>query len=90
MTQEFFWYAQLPDKSLAKGIELANQLYWHIVVSEHHGMWYIWAGAGESLIFKTDSKESADAFLYGLALAYAVLPEQVFEHLKTEVKQWVE
>ncbi len=87
---EFMWRTHLPNESLEKGLELANQLYWHIAVSENKGIWHIWAGDGESLIFKTDSKESAEAFLYGLALAYSVLPGPVFERLKAEIKQWVE
>jgi len=90
MAQEFFWSAHLPEQSIEKGLELVNQLYWHILVSENKGIWYIWAGDGENLIFKADSKESIDAFLYGLVLAYAVLPQPIFEHLKIEMKQWVE
>ena len=52
-------------------------------------MWQVWAGDGESLILQTDSKEAVDAFLYGLGLAYSVLPESVFEQLRAEVKLWV-
>ena len=50
---------------------------------------YLWQ-IGEKPIFCTDSREAVDAFLYGLGLAYSVLPEPVFEQLKEEVKRWVE
>lgn len=90
MSQKFLWCRHLPNETLEGGIELANQLYWHLVVSESDGMWYVWAGGGESLIFKTDSQEAVDAFLYGVGLAYAVLPSPVFEQLKADIKQWVE
>ncbi|MDM8528867.1 hypothetical protein QUF58_11760 [Anaerolineales bacterium HSG24] len=89
MTQKFLWSTHFPNETLEDGINLANQLYWHIKVSESEGVWQVWAGDGESLILQTDSKEAVDAFLYGLGLAYSVLPESVFEQLKAEVKRWV-
>jgi hypothetical protein len=76
--------------SLDEGIALANQLYWDITIfqGEVDGLWYI--QTGEKVIFKTDSRESVDAFLYGLGLAYAVLPPQVFEQLREQLQKWVE
>lgn len=88
--QELPWLNQLPNETLEGGIELANQLYWNIVVTKDQQHWYVAAGNGESLIFKADSREAVDAFLYGLGLAYSVLPEPAFEQLRQEVKRWVE
>jgi hypothetical protein len=46
--------------------------------------------AGEVTILKTSSKDAADAFLYGLGLAYSVIPPTAFERLREEVKREVE
>jgi len=37
----------------------------------------------------SDSREVAEAFLYGLGLAYGVLPEDTFRIVEYEVKRWV-
>lgn len=81
---------RLPEGTLQGGIKYANELYWNISVYEGKSgqQWFV--KAGESTIFKTDSKECLDAFLYGLGLAYSVLPGPVFDQLRAELKQWVE
>jgi hypothetical protein len=86
--QEILLKEHLRSGTLEGGIELANQLYWNITVGSNGQKWSVWGG--ERLLFRTDSHESADAFLYGLGLAYSVLPNPVFENLREEVKLWVE
>jgi len=50
-----------------------------------------WAGGVERhLLLRTDTREALEAFLYGLVLAYAVLPEDTFAHLVYWAKGWVE
>ncbi|HEV2237898.1 MAG TPA: hypothetical protein VGR57_14660 [Ktedonobacterales bacterium] len=82
--QELVWLNRLPDNRLEGGIELVNRLYWNITWWEHEGHWYV--KAGEDIILRTDSRQSAEAFLYGLSLAYAVLPDATFDHLVYLVK----
>ena len=72
--------------SLQGAIERANQLYLKLSVAEK-GEWFV--HSGEDLIFKSDSREALDAFLYGLGLAYS-LPEEVFEVLREQVRNLVE
>jgi len=36
---------------------------------------------GEQVIFGADTREAVDAFLYGMALAYAVIPPPLFDQL---------
>ncbi|MGB0388823.1 MAG: hypothetical protein ACPGWR_28720 [Ardenticatenaceae bacterium] len=86
--QELVWKDHLRGETLEGGIDLANQLYWNITVRSNGQTWSVWAG--EALILKTDSQEAVDAFLYGLGLAYSVLPGPVFDGLQEEVKRWVE
>ncbi len=87
---KLLWLDHFADDSLDEATALANQLYWNLSI--HQGKdgetWYV--HAGESLILRTDSKECLDAFLYGLGLAYTVLPEPVFRQLKEEIRTWVE
>ena len=86
--QEFLWLDHMPGENLEGGIELANQLYWHITWGEYEQHWYVWSG--ESLLLKTDSRETAEAFLYGLGLAYAAIPEFLFQRLEKGVKDLLE
>jgi hypothetical protein len=87
---ELVWLHHLPDDSLESGIDVVNQLYWNITVFQgsESKIWYVMGG--EKTILKTDSREVVDAFLYGLALAYSVLPPPVFDQLRDEVRKWVE
>lgn len=86
--QNLFWVDKLPGETAEGGIEIANELYWNITAFPSGQEWYVYSG--EKAVLHTDSREVVDAFLYGLGLAYAVLPEPVFTHLREEVKQWVE
>jgi hypothetical protein len=85
--QELLWLDHLPDGRVEGGIELANRLYWSITWQSSEQGWYVWSG--EKLIFRADSEEAVKAFLYGLGLAYAVLPEPIFEQLQKEVRRLV-
>ena len=84
--QELPWLGHLPGNNLQGGVDLANRLYWNVTWHEHEGHWFVYGG--EALIYRTDLREAAEAFLYGLGLAYAVLPEESFEHLEYCVKRW--
>ncbi len=83
------WLDRLPGKEVEGGIPIINQLYWNISVVSNEAGWFVMAG-GEDVILQTDSPETAQAFLYGLGLAYAVLPEEVFKTLQAEMRRWVE
>ncbi len=73
-------------ESIEKGIELANQFHWFLEVVEIQGKWFV--RSGESVIFGTDNREAVDAFLYGLGLAYAVIPSDLFEYLVKETDNY--
>lgn len=88
--QQLLWKDHLRDGSLEGGINLANQLYWNITVSSDSEAKKWDVRGGEALLLRTNSQEAAEAFLYGLGLAYSVLPSPVFEKLQEDVKQWVE
>ncbi len=87
--QDMRWLDHLPDGTLESGVELANRLYWDISWGQCGQQWCVWVGGVEQhLLLRTNTREALDAFLYGLGLAYAVLPEDTFDHVVYWVKRW--
>jgi len=67
---------RLPSGSLECGIELLNKMRWHIrVTPSSSGTWVVLTG--HSVLLRTDSRETVDAFLYGMALSHASLPPKL-------------
>lgn len=81
------WLDHLPDDNVQGGIDRANRLYWNITWHAHEARWFVYAG--EDLIYTSDARESTEAFLYGLGLAYAVLPDDLFDRLEYGIKRLV-
>ncbi len=73
-----------------EGIELINKFHWFLTVDEgiNGKEWFV--HSGESTIFTADSKAAVDAFLYGMSLAYAGIPEDLFNQLIEDTKYWLE
>jgi hypothetical protein len=74
-----------PDGNLEGGIELANRLDWGLTV-QMAGLDYV-VSSGDEPILRTESKDALQAFLYGLGLAYAVLPEDLFISLEAALEE---
>lgn len=87
--QEMVWLkTHFPKGNLESGIAVANELYWNISVEKQNDVWRVLGG--DKVIFWSDNKESVDAFLYGLSLAYCAIPEAAFNALRDFVKALVE
>lgn len=86
--QELRWLDHLPDGTIQGGIERANELLWNLDVDQQEGQW--WVSAGDQTVFVTDSRENLDAFLFGLGLAYSVVPDHIFRQLKQAIREWAE
>jgi hypothetical protein len=69
-----------PGGSLEGGIELANRLDWGLSV-QMSGEDYV-VSSGNEPILRTESKDALQSFIYGLGLAYAILPEGLFKSLE--------
>lgn len=81
---EMTWLQSHLDGDLDQGVRMANQLLWNLSVRQlDDDIWCVYGG--EVLIYKSVSWESIDAFIYGLGLAYAVLPVKIFDRLKEDV-----
>jgi hypothetical protein len=72
-----------PGGNLEGGIDLANRLDWGLSVRQA-GEDYV-VSSGDEPILRTESKDALQAFIYGLGLAYAVLPEELFQSLEAAV-----
>ena len=73
-----------PEGNLEGGIELANRLDWGISV-QIAGDGFV-VSSGDEPILRAEHKDAIQSFIYGLGLAYAILPEQVFSSLEKALK----
>lgn len=74
-----------PGGSLEGGIELANRLDWGLSV-QMSGDDYV-VSSGNEPIIRTESKDALQSFIYGLGLAYAILPDKLFSSLERALKE---
>jgi hypothetical protein len=85
---EMPWLDRLPNGTPEGANVLANRLYWSLRLAEGHGRWVVYAG--EDVLLRTDSRETAEAFLYGLGLAYGAIPREAFLRLESDLKQLID
>jgi hypothetical protein len=81
--QELKWTEPLPDRSFDGGLKLLDDLKWNLAVKEVGGVWFV--QAGHIKLLATSSREAVDAFLYGLALAYSVMPRELLDQFRTRM-----
>ena len=74
-----------PGGSLEGGIELANRLDWGLSV-QMSGEDFV-VSSGNEPIIRTESKDALQSFIYGLGLAYAILPDQLFNSLEKALRE---
>ena len=74
-----------PGGNLEGGIDLANRLDWGISV-KMAGDGYV-VSSGDEPILRTEHKDALQSFIYGLGLAYAILPEEVFISLEKTLQK---
>lgn len=80
MLEEYF-----PGGNLEGGIRLANRLDWGLVVAKTDQGWTV--SSGDRLILRTESRDALETFFYGMGMAYAVLPDEVFDALEAALKE---
>jgi hypothetical protein len=82
--QKMYMLKHLPNNSLDGGKKLLESLWWHIELKLEKGQWCVWAG--EQILLSTSSKEAAESFVYGLSLAYAMLPPEVLNEYREKFR----
>jgi hypothetical protein len=86
--QQLTWLDELPDQTLEGGVSLLNELKWSLDIKQIDNFWHV--SAGHRGLLKTSSRESVDAFLYGVALAYSVIPRQILDQIRSFATQATE
>lgn len=74
-----------PSASLEGGVDFLSQLKWNISFRKQGNAWLVFGG--EKCLLKSSSEESAQAFVYGLVLAYAVLPDPILDHVRRQATE---
>jgi hypothetical protein len=74
-----------PEGNLEGGVDLANRLGWGIFV-QMAGEGYV-VSSGDEPILRVEHKDALQSFIYGLGLAYAILPKEVFTSLEKALKE---
>ena len=57
-----------------------ESLWWHIKIEFGEGAWTV--SAGEQKLLETSSEDAADAFIYGMALAYSLIPDDLLDEVR--------
>jgi hypothetical protein len=73
-----------PGGNLEGGIQLANRLDWGLSVQKAADHWVVLSG--DQVLLRTETREALEAFVYGMGLAYAVIPENIFSELEASLK----
>jgi hypothetical protein len=74
------WLQVIPDGTWQGGVRFLNTLAWNITWGEEHGQWKLWAG--DRLLFSANQRSERDAFVLGMTIALAVLPERIIDEIK--------
>jgi hypothetical protein len=75
---KFLWTEYFSDWQNA--VDILNDLAWNLSWKETNGQWHLWGG--DQKIFVGDTEGEFQAFLCGLALGFAVLPDPVLEQVR--------
>jgi len=87
MLENPFLDSHLPD-GITSAIEIANKMWWNIEITKSDDEWCVWTG--EVLTFRSKNHEAAEAFVLGLGLAYAVIPNDKFNNLIEDLRPIIE
>jgi len=74
---EFLWTHYFDDWQDA--IDVLNNLAWNLSWQEHNGRWHLWSG--DQKLFVGDTDAEFQAFLCGMAISFAVLPDSILEQI---------
>ena len=79
------WLKYVPGGTLEGGIEFLNSLSWNIRWRKDGGQWK--AFAGDRLLVAANTKEELEAFILGMTIALAVLPDSMLDDIKKLVAE---
>ena len=66
------------------GVKLINRFYWGMEIVQWKDGWLV--RSGDQTVYKGDSYEGVEAFIYGMSLGYSIIPEDYIERFREEYK----
>ncbi len=80
------WLKYMPGSGTLEGcIEFLNDLSWNISLVKGNQQWK--AFAGDRLLVATNTQEELQAFLLGMTIGLAVLPDSILSEIKKLVAE---
>jgi len=79
------WKHMIPEGNWQGGVKFLNTLSWNLQWGEKDGEWRL--GAGDHLLFSAGTEKELEAFILGMTIALAVLPERIIEEIKEIIKE---
>jgi hypothetical protein len=79
------WLKRIPGEDIQGAINFLNSLDWNISFSESAGKRKVFGG--DRLLFSSQNEEAVQAFLFGMALGLAVLPDEILDRIRKIIRE---
>ena len=72
-----------PKENVESAIAIINEIGWHLsLIQGSNGRWYVATGGVEQhATFISDERAECEAFIFGMALTLATVPENIYEEM---------
>lgn len=74
------WLEMIPGQDLQGAISILNSFDWNISKEKFNENWRLFSG--DRLLFSSDNETEVDAFIFGMALSFAVLPNEIQDKIR--------
>ena len=74
------WQGYVPNNNWKGAVDFLNNLCWHLSWQEAERQWGLWGG--DQLLFIGDTRADMEAFLCGMTISLAVLPDEMLEQIR--------
>lgn len=75
----------VPNNNLEGAVQFLNELSWNLSWHEKNSNWTLYGG--DQSIISFDSKDELEAFILGMAIGLAVLPNEIIQQIKKLVEE---
>ena len=85
MAHQLKWRGYIPNNTWEGAVQFLNELGWNLSWVERDSNWKLLGG--DQTIILVDKKEELEAFILGMALGLAVLPEEIINQVKKLIEE---
>jgi hypothetical protein len=79
------WQKRFPRSDIKGAISFLDSLDWYISYHKLEHSWELLSG--DKLIISTDTEKESEAFILGMALSLAVLPDEVLNEIRRIIRE---